>query len=45
MGTKLYNKMPGYLKEVDNYEVLNPLMPELKSLCTTLSAKIPYWGF
>jgi len=28
MGTKLYNKMPGYLKEMDNYEAF---MRELKS--------------
>jgi hypothetical protein len=29
MGTKFYNKMPGYLKEMDNYEAHKE---ELKSL-------------
>jgi hypothetical protein len=28
MGTKLYNKLPGFLKEMDNYEALKK---ELKS--------------
>ena len=29
MGTKLYNKLPGYIKEIDNYKTFKK---ELKSL-------------
>jgi hypothetical protein len=31
MATKLYNKMPGYVKETDNYMAFNPL--KTKRIC------------
>jgi hypothetical protein len=34
MGTKLYNKMPGYIKEIENYKALKK---ELKSFLLYLA--------
>jgi len=37
MGTKLYNKIPGYIKEMDNCKAFNPLNAELNPICQLLA--------
>jgi len=37
MGTKVYNSLPKFLKEIDDYKVFNPLNAELNFICHLLA--------
>ena len=44
MGTKLYNNLPKFLKEIDNYKAFNPLaytdVPETAGLARSINTQL-----